>query len=345
VGDAHAAFDQLGALERLRDVRRERGRGVPLGLVEGARHLPRHLDHAQQAARADDRGAHGAVQTDHVALEGGRQDRRGHGRGVVAQGVREVELDRGEPGDGAELPGQPPGDPVHRARLVERLGDRQHPTRPVDLGLELSLDSIAALPLARRFEPGEPQPQLVAAVPREVAEEPELVLGPAPGDRVDRAQGAQHVAVVVGERQAGKRHHAHLGHRGVVAHERVLAGIGDDERFTAARDELGERVAQGSGAPLRPRRRQAARPGEDLLVDLDQRHHGDGHPERVSHALDVPLHVRIGGLGQTEVTEGDDPVWIGQGAGTRMRCHRSSPSGVVVGAGHHFRAVTLLRGQ
>ena len=261
MGDPDPALDQLGPLEGLGDVGRDRERHVALGLVEPARDLPQRLDHAEQPAGAHDRRAHGGVVPDQGALAGGREDGGGDEGRILPQGSGEVELHRHEAGDVRELAGEPTGDPVDGAGLVERLGDREHPAGPADLDLELRLDPVPARALALGVEPGEPQADGILAVPGQVGEEPELLLGPGARHAVDRAEGAEDVAVVDGDRHAGVRHdrppRSRRGCRGRARAARassITSGSPDSTMYRQKEWLIGAArcSAQGEGRPQAP---------------------------------------------------------------------------------------------
>lgn len=324
VGHPDPALDQLGPLERLRDVRRERARHGALTLVEGSGPVPQHLDDPEETGGARHRGTRdganlgagvvgadlvrtgygrvGQVAVAHdVAGLGRRQDGGGVGPGLELVGqVQLGDEEAVDPVDEAAHPGLHAG---HRTRLADPLRDVEHPARARDLGAQAFLGLVVAQPLPVGVEPGESQPQLVAAVVGQVGEEPELRGSPIPRLGVDRTQGAQDVSVVVGQWHSGVGDHPELADGQVVLHQRLDAGVPDDERFAGGDDVLAERVAQGRGPQFRPGGGEPAHAGEDLLVGVDERDQGDRDPEGLAHPLGIPLHVGVGLPGEAQFAQ------------------------------------------
>ena len=183
-------------------------------------------------------------------------------------------------------------------RLLQLLG---HPGALPELGLhageraaQLFLELVAAGPLALRLEPHQPQAQLGGADVGEVAQGVQLLVGPGSRAPVDRAEGAEDTAVVVGQRHPGVGPHTEIGDGEVVAHQRMRGGVGDDQGLGRGDDVLAERVAEGGGPDRRPRLGQPGGPGEDLRVVPHERHEGHGDPQPTADALGDRLHPRVG---------------------------------------------------
>jgi hypothetical protein len=111
---------------------------------------------------------------------------------------------------------------------------------------------------------------------------------------VDGAEGAEHLALRGDERDARVGNHVQVGNREVLAHERVLAGVLDDQRLPGGHDVLAEGVRQRRLPPRRPGLREAHARGEELPIlvhEGDQRH---GHTEDRGREAGQPLEGLFG---------------------------------------------------
>ena len=106
---------------------------------------------------------------------------------------------------------------------------------------------------------------------RKVLENGDLPLAPAPRPFVDRAHRSDRVAVGEHQRNARVGNHVEVAYREVVGDERVLAGIGDDERLLRVDRVLAEGMAQGRLTRLRELAGQAVLALEELPARVDER--------------------------------------------------------------------------
>ena len=140
------------------------------------------------------------------------------------------------------------------------------------------------------------EPQLRRAGVGEVAQGGQLVVGPLPRPDVDGTERPEDVAGLVGERHPGIGDDAEVVDGAVVAQQRVLAGVGDDQRLGRGDDVLAERVGQRGRPGRGPGLGQPGHAGEDLPVRLHERDQRDGRTDPAAHPLGQGLHLRVGDL-------------------------------------------------
>jgi len=89
-------------------------------------------------------------------------------------------------------------------------------------------------------------------------------------------------------------HDADLGDGEALGDERLLPGVGDDERRAPVGDVLAEGARQRGLAPLGPRRGQAGAAHEELAVLVDERDERDGRVEQPRRESRDAVEGRVG---------------------------------------------------
>jgi hypothetical protein len=171
----------------------------------------------------------------------------------------------------------------------------------------------------------------------QIAEQVDLGFRPCTRLPVDHREGAQNMAPARDQRDPRVRDHADLRDRQVVAHQRVLPRVLDDQPLARLDDVPAEGVRQRRLPPRRPRLRQPAGGREDLPLRLDQRHERD---RRVEHPRGDPGQPR-----ERVVRRRAQHVELPEDRGAaavlgRRRCRSGHSNARVVADGHVGRART-----
>ena len=106
---------------------------------------------------------------------------------------------------------------------------------------------------------------------------------------VDHAETAKGVTVARHERDAGVRDDAELLDRRVQPHQRIRAGVLDDEGLAGGDDVLAERVRDGGLAAGGKRLGQADATLEELPVLVDERHQTDRRAQDAARDAGEPI--------------------------------------------------------
>ena len=191
-------------------------------------------------------------------------------RGDDGVGQRAADGLRGRPTEGRtrlQVPARDQAAGVHPDDRVEcRVEDR----------LELARFAFVFCGLSLNFPERRTQLDAAQHTGADLLEELKLRVLPLAGRVVDEAQCPQHMPVGRAQRDPRVRDHAEIRNGEAIPHERVLAGVCDDELFARRDDMLADRMRERRLAPGRPRLRQADAALEELPVLIHERDEGDG---------------------------------------------------------------------
>ncbi len=127
-----------------------------------------------------------------------------------------------------------------------------------------------------------------------VPEGRDVRFAPPPRFVVDGVEGAKDVTVGGGERDAGVGDDAQVRDRQVVADQRVIAGVLDDQRLARGDNVLAEGVGQGRLPPRGPWLAQPHGSLEDLAVRVHEGNQGHGNAKDARRQAREPVEGSVG---------------------------------------------------
>ena len=183
-------------------------------------------------------------------------------------------------------------------RGAEQLGQGAIDPEPATVGLHQAhrqrrgLEHLGGGIAGRRL--GTPDLDLGRHARGQVLEQRDVARRPDARQGVDHAERAHRGAAGDPERHAGVGDPAELPDRGVGAHDRVAAGVLDDERRARGDDVTAERVGQRGAPPARPGLGQAHGALEEHPPIVRQGDQGDGRTEQARREARQPVEGLLG---------------------------------------------------